>query len=53
MADRTDESRSVAKRLLELEPKFRIMPLTAYRTFARPEITHYLLEGLRKAGLPD
>ena len=53
MADRTDELRSVAKRLLELEPKFRILPLIAYSAFARPEITHYLFEGLRKAGLPE
>ena len=53
MADRTDESRSAAKRLLELEPKFRIMPLIEYATFTRPEITQYLLEGLRKVDLPE
>jgi adenylate cyclase len=54
MAGRTDEANLVARRLLELEPTFRITPLMKrLSAFARPDIVDGLTEGLRKAGLPE
>jgi adenylate cyclase len=53
MIGRTDEAKSVAKRLLELEPSFRILPSVANLVFLHPELLNWLAEGLRKAGLPE
>jgi adenylate cyclase len=53
MIDRTDEAKSVAKRLLELEPNFRIGPIFVSLVFLHPELLNWLAEGLRKAGLPE
>jgi hypothetical protein len=53
MIGRTDEAKSVAKRLLELEPNFRIGPLVASGVFMRPELLNLIVEGLRKVGLPE
>ena len=53
MASRIDESKSVARQLLELEPGFRIQPFVAYCEFARPEVVDWLAEGLRKSGLSE
>ena len=53
MIGRTDEAKSVAKRLLELEPNFRIGPIGASLVFLRPELVNWLAEGLRKVGLPE
>jgi hypothetical protein len=53
MIGRTDEAKSVAKRLLELEPNFRIGPLIASVVFLHPELLNWLAEDLRKAGLPE
>jgi adenylate cyclase len=54
MAGRSEEAKSNAQRLLELEPSFRIKPAAAmFSGFARPELVNALSEGLRKAGLPE
>jgi tetratricopeptide (TPR) repeat protein len=54
MAGRIDEAKLVARRLLELEPTFRIEPLLKFlATFVHPEIMNGLAVGLRKAGLPE
>jgi tetratricopeptide (TPR) repeat protein len=54
MAGRIEESKSLARRLLELEPDFRVGPFMEFFVkFARPEIVDGLAEGLRKAGLPE
>ena len=50
---RADEAKSVVKRLLELEPNFRIRPLIASVVFLHPELLNWVAEGLRKAGLPE
>ena len=53
MIGRADEAKSVVKRLLELEPNFRIRPLVANLVFLRPELINCFADGLRNAGLSD
>jgi len=54
MAGRIEEAKSVARRLLELEPTFRIKPVTLFLSaFARPEVVNGWSQGLAKAGLPE
>jgi tetratricopeptide (TPR) repeat protein len=53
MIGRADEAKSVVKRLLDLEPNFRIRPLIASVVFLHPELLNWIAEGLRKAGLPE
>jgi adenylate cyclase len=54
LAGRIEEAKSLARRLLKLEPDFRIRPFMEFFVkFARPEIVDGLAEGLRKAGLPE
>jgi len=54
VAGRIDESKSIARRLLELQPGFRIGPLEGLVAgIARPEIVSGFAAGLRKAGLPE
>jgi tetratricopeptide (TPR) repeat protein len=53
-AGRIDESKSIARRLMELEPGFRIQPIAAFvGGFARRELVNELTAGLRQAGLPE
>jgi hypothetical protein len=54
MAGRIEEAKSVARRLMELEPTFRIKPVTLFLSaFARPEVVNGWSQGLAKAGLPE
>lgn len=54
MAGRIDESKTIARRLLEVEPGFRIGPLEALVGGGmRPEILNGLVVGAREAGLPE
>jgi adenylate cyclase len=54
MADRVDEAKAAAGRVLELEPTFRIKPFVEFvSTFVRPELAAPLSTGLRQTGLPD
>jgi TolB-like protein len=54
LADRTDEARSAARRVLELEPSFRVRPFMEYMSaFGRPELTSPLAAGLYQTGLPE
>ena len=54
MAGRTEDSKVAARRLLELEPDFRVQPIIAMLGgFPRPELTNELVAGWRKAGLPE
>ena len=54
MAGRLDEAKSVARRLLELEPSFRVRPLVDYMSaFAAPEFGNALAAGLSQTGLPE
>ena len=53
-AGRIDESKSVARRVLELEPTFHFRPLLeTFFVFARPEILSAYFAGFRQAGLPE
>lgn len=53
-AGRIDESKLIARRLLELEPGFRIQPVVAILGgFANPEDVNEFAAGLRQAGLPE
>jgi hypothetical protein len=54
LAGREEEARSVASRLLALEPNFRLQPFIAvFSTFFDKGLGELLLAGLRKAGLPE
>jgi adenylate cyclase len=54
MAGRTEDSKVAARRLLELEPDFRVQPIIAMLGgFPRLELTNELVAGWRKAGLPE
>jgi hypothetical protein len=54
MAGRIDETKPVTRRLLELEPSFRIEPVIAFvGGFAAPEIANKWPTAMRKAALPE
>jgi adenylate cyclase len=54
LAGRSKESKLAARRLLELEPGFRIEPFSAaLGRMCRPELVDAWATGLRKAGLPE
>jgi hypothetical protein len=48
-----EESKAVARRLLELQPNFRIRPTMGFLSFMRLELVRTLTAGLIEAGLPD
>ncbi|MGC1354979.1 MAG: adenylate/guanylate cyclase domain-containing protein [Xanthobacteraceae bacterium] len=48
-----DESKAVARRVLELEPTFHFRLFTDFFAFARPEILSAFSSGCRHAGLPE
>jgi hypothetical protein len=48
-----EESKTVARRLLELEPNFHIRPIMGFLSFMRPELVRTLTAGLIEAGLPE
>jgi TolB-like protein/Tfp pilus assembly protein PilF len=53
-ADREEEAKLVASRLLALEPNFRLQPfLAVFSPFFDKALAELLLAGLRKAGLPE
>jgi adenylate cyclase len=52
-AGRLDEAKAVARRVLELEPTFRIRPIMQFAVFVRPELVSAISGGLRLAGLPE
>jgi hypothetical protein len=43
----------VARRLLELQPNFRIRPTMGFLSFLRPELVRTLTAGLIEAGLQE
>ena len=51
-AGETDEAREVARRMLQVDPEFRLTNFRA-RTPLRGEIRERFVEHLRRAGLPD
>jgi len=54
MLGRLDEAKSIARRLPELEPGFRIGPLEKLvGGTVGPEVVNFFVGGLRKAGLPE
>ncbi len=54
LAGRSDEVNSVSRRVLELEPTFRVGPFTEYfSAIMRPELLNSLASGLQKTGLPE
>jgi hypothetical protein len=54
LAGRVEEAKSVAHRLLELEPSFRIRPLVEFFSrFTRPGLTQTFADGLRLTGIPE
>jgi tetratricopeptide (TPR) repeat protein len=53
LAGNIEEARLIARRLLELEPGFRIKPLEAHVGGVLPEVATMWFGGLRKAGLSE
>ena len=53
LAGRIDEAKVVARRLLELQPGFRIQRVISFLRFALPDVVAGVAEALRKAGLPE
>ncbi len=53
LAGRIEDSKSVAQRVLELEPSFRVSPLEHFvHGVMLPELWRALIAGMRQAGLP-
>jgi adenylate cyclase len=52
-AGRDEEARSVASRLLALEPSFRVRPFVSFFSFIHKDLIDALSAGLQKAGLPE
>jgi tetratricopeptide (TPR) repeat protein len=50
---RADESQDVCNRLLKLSPGFSLAAVRLLIPFAAPEFSERLMDGLRKAGLPE
>jgi len=53
LAGRSEEAKAVARRLLELEPTFRLGPFIEFAGFVEKETRDALEEGFRRAGLPE
>jgi adenylate cyclase len=54
LAGRVEESKSVAQRVLELEPNFRLGPAEYFLPGVMlPELWRQLIAGMRQAGLPE
>jgi adenylate cyclase len=54
LAGRSEDAKSVAKRVLELEPNFHVGPMVAAgQAIMVPELWRPLLAGMRQAGLPE
>ena len=54
MADRLNEAKPIVRRLLALEPTFRIEPFMAFFSgFVAPEISNNWPVGMRKVSLPE
>jgi len=53
LAGRVVEAKSFGRRLLELEPTFRVEPVVQFVGFAEPETREAFARGLRQAGLPE
>jgi TolB-like protein/Tfp pilus assembly protein PilF len=53
MAGRIEEAKVVARRLLELEPGFRVRPFLEFAGFVKPETREAFAVGFRQAGLPE
>jgi hypothetical protein len=53
LAGRIDEANVAAARLLALEPTFRIQPFSDFTAFIEPDVRATLVDGLRRAGLPE
>jgi adenylate cyclase len=54
LAGRLDEAKLIARRVLGLEPSFRISPIVeTLSAFARPELVSAVSAGLGQAGLPE
>ena len=53
LAGRIDEAKTAARRLLELEPNFRVRPMMEFLVFMRPELSSAISTGLCQAGLPE
>ena len=53
LAGRIDEAKSYARRVLELEPGFRIQPMLEFTAFLEPSMREAFARGLRQAGLPE
>ena len=53
LADRIEEAKVVARRLLELDPTFRVRPFVEFGGFINPETLTAMAAGLRQTGLPE
>ena len=54
LAGRSEDAKSVAKRVLELEPNFHVGPMEASgKTYMVPELWRPLFAGMRQTGLPE
>ncbi len=53
LAGRGEEAKAVARRLLELEPTFRLPPFLEFSAFVEKETRELLADGFRQLGLPE
>jgi tetratricopeptide (TPR) repeat protein len=53
LSGRTEEAEKIMQQLLQLNPTLRISHLKDVYPFRRPEDLANLIDGLRKAGLPE
>ncbi len=53
LAGRIEEAKAVARRLLELDPSFRVRAWMEFAGFLLPDILRGVATGLRQAGLPE
>jgi hypothetical protein len=53
LAGRSEEAKTVVRRVLELEPTFRVGPFLEFAAFAEKNIRERVVDGCRQAGLPE
>jgi TolB-like protein len=53
LGGRVEEARAVARRLLELEPAFRVGSFIAFAHFVDPQLRDAVAVGIRRAGVPE
>jgi len=53
LGGRVEEAKAVARRLLELEPAFRVGSFIAFAHFVDPQLRDAVAVGIRRAGVSE